>query len=67
MMIKLSDSRYVAASEIKELSVKQFSGTITVRMKDGDAHTYAPEYRESVYDALDRLVEQVNKAAGGAA
>lgn len=61
-MIKLSDGRYVAADHIAEVKINPSSQTITVRTKDGIGHSHAPEYKQSVYAALDDLVAKIDAA-----
>lgn len=64
MMIKLSDSCWVAADEIAEMAVSEYGDYITVRMKSGVGHCHQPGYRQGVYEALDQLVAKVNAAKG---
>ena len=64
-MIKLSDGCYVAADFIAEVKLNSSSQTITVRTKDGIGHSHAPEYKQSVYDALDKLVAEIISANQG--
>ena len=61
-MIKLSDGCFVAADHIAEVRINQSSQTITVRTKDGIGHCHAPEYKQSVYAALDDLVAKIDAA-----
>lgn len=61
-MIKLSDSLYVAASQITEVYVNPFGIGITVVTKDEVRHQYAIEYGEHEYAALARLVAEINAA-----
>lgn len=64
-MIKLSDGCYVAADCIAEVKLNPSSQTITVRTKDGIGHSHSPEYKQSVYAALDDLVAKINAASQG--
>lgn len=61
-MIKLSDGCYVAADQIAEVQVYPSTTWVTVRMKSGGEHSSIPEYGESVYGALDRIVKEINAA-----
>ena len=65
-MIKLSDGCYVAADQIAEVKVNDYSTSITVRTKDGIGHCHEPGYGEGVYTALDRLIAQINAAISNA-
>lgn len=62
MMIKLSDGCYVAAEHIAEVTINSSSQTITVRTKAAIGHTHTPDYKQSVYAALDDLVAKINEA-----
>lgn len=59
-MIKLSDGCFEAADQIAEVKVNDSSETITVRTKDGIGHCCMPGYGETVYQTLDKLIEQIN-------
>jgi len=61
-MIKLTDSLYVAASQITEVYVNPFGNGITVVTKDEVRHHYDPQYGEQEYAALARLVAEINAA-----
>ena len=61
-MIKLTDSLYVAASQIIEVYVNPYSPGLTVVTKDEVRHHYPTEYGESQHAALDRLVAEINAA-----
>lgn len=62
IMIKLSDGCYVAADQIAEVKVNEYSSHITVRTKDGIGHCHEPGYGEGVYAALNRLIAEINAA-----
>lgn len=59
-LIKLSDGCYVAKTEITEVKANDASQTITVRTKDGVGHCLSPGYREGLYEALEKLIKQIN-------
>lgn len=61
-MIRINDGCYVAADLIAEIKVNSTAGTITVRMKDGIGHCHSPDYKQSVYAALNALIAEVNSA-----
>lgn len=61
-MIKLSDGCYVNADDIAEITVNEHRTHVTVRTKKGIGHCHEPEWRESVYCALDKLVAKINAA-----
>lgn len=63
MMIRLSDGCYVAADQVAEVTLNDARTRISVRMKDGVGHHFEPNYGESLYQALDRLIGQINTAA----
>ena len=60
-MIKLSDGCYVAADQIAEVRINSYANSIVVRTKDGVGHSHHPEYRQSIYVALDELIAKINK------
>ena len=62
MMIKLSDGCYVAADQISEVRINEYSSAIVVRTKDGLGHSHHPEGRQSIYAALDALISKINSA-----
>ncbi len=62
MMIKLSDGCYVAHDQIAEVRINSHADSIVVRTKDGVGHSHAPEYKQSIYAALDELVGKINAA-----
>lgn len=59
-MIKLSDGCYVAASEIAEVRVNQYSDFITVRMKNGIGHSLGADYGKGIYETMDKLIAQID-------
>ena len=61
-MIRINDGCYVAADQIEEIKLNSSAGTLTVRMKNGVGHCHNPDYKQSVYAALDALVADVNSA-----
>lgn len=61
-MIKLSDGCYVAADQVAEVNINDYRTLIIVRTKDGIGHKHEPAYGESIFDALDKLVKQINDA-----
>ena len=61
-MIRISDGCYVAADLIAEIKVNSSSSTITVQTKDGIGHCHSPDYKQTVYAALDALIAEVNSA-----
>ena len=62
MLIKLSDGCYVAADQIAELKIPEYANHIVVRTRDGIGHCHEPAYTQSVYEALDELVDKINNA-----
>lgn len=59
-LVQLSDGRWIAVDQIEELRINQSSQTITVRMKNGIGYSHHPEYKQSIYEALDQLAAKVN-------
>lgn len=64
-MIALSNDTFVAADCVAEVKVNSSSQTLTVRMKDGSAHTHQPGYGESVWSGADKLILEINQALAG--
>ena len=62
MLVKLSDDIYVSANEIIEIRVDCYGTDIMVKTKDGRNYQYVKYRTKGIYDVLDELVEQVNKA-----
>ncbi len=62
MLIKLTETHYVAADAIAEVKVYEYSTQVTVIMKDGNKYFCNPNYKESVYAALDRFIAAINAA-----
>lgn len=59
-MIKLSDTMFVAASEVAEVSVNGVANTVTVRMKSGVGHHVPNDYGQSCYSTADRIVSEID-------
>ncbi len=54
-LVRLSDGCYVNPDDVQELTVGDYSDTITVRMRDGIGHSIAADYGKGIYATLDRL------------
>jgi len=61
MLIQISDSCYVAADQIEEVSTKDYDRGIFIRMKNGIEHYLGNDYRKSSYETQRRLVGEINK------
>lgn len=61
-MIQVSEGCYVAADQVAEVKISQSSQTLMIKTKDGSHYSRAPEYRQSVYAALDALVIEIDSA-----
>lgn len=61
-MIKLTDSLYVAADEVAEVSVVDGRDGLHVRMKDGRTHWVGCDYGKSAWDTLRRLTGEIRSA-----
>lgn len=61
-MIKISDGYYVAHDQISEVRINAHADGIVVRTKDGIGHLHAPQYKQSIYAALDGMVDKINAA-----
>lgn len=61
MLIRLSDSVIVAASEVAEINIDDRGYGLTVMMRGGRAHHVSADYGKSVYDTARRLMQEVNQ------
>lgn len=60
-MIKLSDTLYVSASDVKAIRKSEYHEYIIVETFGGAAHSVVADYGQSIYRKLDELVEAVRK------
>jgi len=59
-MIKLSDNCYVAHDQIAEVRINEHATSIVVRMKSGIGHSHNRMHWQTIHEALDDLVAQIN-------
>jgi len=59
-LIKLTDGCLVNTDDISEITVNEYSSTITVRMKSGIGHSLSCDYGKGIYQTLDRLHKEIN-------
>ena len=60
-LIKLSDGCFVNTDEISEITVNEYSQTLTVLMKSGIGHNLNCDYGKGIYATLDRLSKEINE------
>lgn len=61
MLIRVSDSCIVAASEVAEIGVNQHGAGLWVKMRSGAVHHLRADYGKSDYDTANRLMREVNQ------
>lgn len=59
-MIKITDTLYVAADEISEVSLNPYATAIHITMKSGTIHTKPLDRYVSAYTHLDNLIKEIN-------
>lgn len=58
-MIKLTDTLYVSASDVKAIRKSDYHEYIIVETFGGASHSVVADYGQSIYRKLDELVEAV--------
>ena len=63
IMLKLDDGNFVNALDVSRVKSDYNTRKIELHLRDGTTLLTCPRYKESVYDAEDRIVEHINHAA----
>lgn len=66
-LIKLpgNETAYIAADMVASVTPNAHRTRIVVEMKDGKCHYCEPDYGQSIYSSIDKLVGQINDALSG--
>lgn len=63
IMIQIGDGVWVNALEVTEIKRAYDRNLVWIKLRDGNQHVIAPEYKQSVFDLEKRIVDHVNHAA----
>lgn len=64
MMIKITDSFYVAADHVVRVTADSGTG-VRITLRDGSTHSVPNDYGKAVYQTMDRLIAEINAATKG--